>query len=111
MNDDKRKEMKVLVAQRIEETIEQLKGYADMAEPITPENAIGRVSRMDAINNKSVVDAAIQTAKIKLSGLRHMLQHIDDEDFGKCERCGRDIPEQRMILMPESKRCTPCASR
>ena len=34
--------------------------------PIAPENAIGRVSRMDAINNKSVNEAALKKAEIKL---------------------------------------------
>ncbi|MGS2761854.1 hypothetical protein [Sinomicrobium sp. M5D2P9] len=43
--------------------------YRDMAKPIAPENAIGRVSWMDAINNQSTVKAALQQAEEKLSKL------------------------------------------
>lgn len=37
--------------------------YRDMTNPVAPDNAIGRVSRMDAINNKSVNDAALREAE------------------------------------------------
>ena len=32
--------------------------YNELCKPISPDDAIGRVSRMDAINNKSVFDTA-----------------------------------------------------
>ena len=37
--------------------------YKEITKPIAPENAIGRISRMDAINNKSVTEAALRQAK------------------------------------------------
>lgn len=43
--------------------------YEELAQPISPDNAIGRVSRMDAINDKSIVDAALRKANERLSGL------------------------------------------
>jgi len=42
----------------------------DATKPISPENSLGRVSRMDAINNKSVAEAALRSAKAKLSKLQ-----------------------------------------
>lgn len=109
MDDAKKIEIKGLIEERIEKTINQIAGYETMAEPITPENSIGRISRMDAINNKSVVDAALRTAKEKLSGLKSMLKKIHEPDFGTCDRCGDLIPERRLILMPQSKYCVRCA--
>ena len=41
----------------------------EMTQPIGPENAIGRVSRMDAINNKSVMEAALRTARKNLDAM------------------------------------------
>ena len=35
-------------------TKKDIKGLKEATKPISPENSIGRVSRMDAINNKSV---------------------------------------------------------
>lgn len=109
MDDKKRAELKGIIEKRIIKTINQIEGYESMAQPITPENSIGRISRMDAINNKSVVDAALRTAREKLSGLKNMLTKIHDEDFGACERCGETIPEKRLILMPQSMFCVRCA--
>ena len=40
-----------------------IKEYTELTKPISPENAIGRISRMDAINNKSVNEAALRNSK------------------------------------------------
>lgn len=82
----------------------------EITQPIAPENAIGRVSRMDAINNKSVNEAALRTAESKLDQLELALAKADDENFGKCLRCGQEIPEGRLMIMPESTKCVRCAS-
>ncbi len=93
---------------RIESSIVQL---LKDTEPISPENSIGRVSRMDAINNKSVAEAALRSAKIKLSKLRMALSKIDNNDFGNCSNCKRPIQSARLMFMPESTRCVRCADR
>lgn len=83
----------------------------ELTKPISPENAIGRVSRMDAINNKSVNEAALRQAEIKWKRLNYSLTRIDEPDFGACARCGNSIPLGRLMLMPESTRCVHCAER
>lgn len=91
-------------------TEEKIKGFESMAAPVSPDDAIGRVSRMDAINNKSVAEAALRQAKNKLAKMKHMLQSVDDDpNFGNCKRCGKPIPAMRIILMPESPFCVRCA--
>jgi len=47
----------------IKKTKEKIVDYTDMAKPISPDDAIGRLSRMDAINNKSVAESALHKAK------------------------------------------------
>lgn len=83
----------------------------DITQPIAPENAIGRISRMDAINNKSVNEATLRTAEEKLVKLEMALQIIDEPQFGVCIRCGQEIPEGRLMIMPESTKCVSCAQR
>ena len=78
-------------------------------KPISPENSIGRISRMDAINNKSIVDAALRTTKEKLQKLERALANSLDPNFGLCTRCGNPIPEGRLMLMPEATHCVQCA--
>ena len=66
--------------------------YKEATKPISPENAIGRVSRMDAINNKSVMEAALRKAEDKLNKLKLVEDSLDDENFGLCLRCKSKIP-------------------
>jgi len=88
--------------------VEELK---ELTQPIEPDCAIGRVSRMDAINNKSVNEAALRTAEDKLKNINIALERIEDEKFGICISCGKPIPIQRLVVMPESSKCVRCARR
>lgn len=99
----------MLIEQEIEKTNAKIAEYDEMSSPVSPDDAIGRVSRMDAINNKSVTESALRQAKDKLSKLRHALNRIDDEQFGLCQRCGKAIPVMRVVLMPQSPYCVNCA--
>jgi DnaK suppressor protein len=81
----------------------------DNVKPISPENSLGRVTRMDAINNKGVAEAAIATAHRRMSNLKLALQKIDSPGFGICSRCRNPIQEQRLMFMPESTYCIRCA--
>ena len=78
-------------------------------QPIAPENSIGRLSRMDAINNKSVAEAALRSARSRLGRLRVALTKIDTPNFGQCARCGTDIQLKRLMYLPESTYCIRCA--
>lgn len=109
------KEERALLKQKIIDTIaqtrEEVRHLEDATQPIAPENAIGRVSRMDAINNKSVSEAALRSSKKKLSSLEAALTKIDDPDFGICVRCRQAIAPARLMFLPQSNRCVRCAER
>ena len=111
MNTQERNEAKESIKKAIQETQKDISSLKELTKPISPENAIGRVSRMDAINNKSVNEAALRNAINKLALLESALQRIDHEDFGLCIRCKNQIPIQRILLMPQSNSCVHCASR
>jgi DnaK suppressor protein len=102
-----RETMRVKVAGLREELIE----LKEMTRPEAPDCAVGRVSRMDAINNRSVNEAAMRKKQLKLVKLEQALEKIDSPEFGKCARCGGEIPWGRIAIMPESTLCVRCASR
>lgn len=93
---------------RLERDIEEL---VELTRPEAPDSAIGRVSRMDAINNRSVNEAALRKKRVQLNALNEALKTVDDPHFGTCRRCGKPIPMGRILIMPESRFCTGCASR
>lgn len=99
-----------IIKEEIVKTETAVKNYSELTKPIAPENAIGRVSRMDAINNRSVNEAALKKAEQKLSNLKIALSNINDPDFGVCYKCKQNIPIGRVLLMPHARFCVQCAS-
>lgn len=104
-----KKEVEKLVISEIKKVKSNISELKDLTKPISPENAIGRVSRMDAINNKSINEASLRKAEEKLDKLKAALTKIDDKDFGICVRCKKQIPVGRIMLMPQSNKCVNCA--
>ncbi len=105
-----KKKIRDLIRSKISELEGKVNELEELTKPIAPDVAIGRVSRMDAINNKSVNEASLRQARAKLHGLQHALDQIDKPSFGKCTRCGSIIPVGRLLVMPESTKCTRCSS-
>jgi DnaK suppressor protein len=103
------------IRSKIERKLKQFKEdiiYLEEAtRPIPPENAIGRVSRMDAINNKSVNVASLTKLRKKEQDYREVLTRLDRDDFGVCTRCEEPLSLQRIMMMPESKVCMKCLKR
>ena len=97
------------LTEQIALTEEKIAGFEAMAAPVAPDDAICRVSRMDAINNKAVQEAALRKAREKLTKLKVMQANLDDPKLGLCRRCGRPIPVGRLLLMPESGTCVRCS--
>ena len=46
--------------------------------------------------------------KSLLSTLDLALKKIDDGTYGKCERCGQDIPQERLDAVPYATLCVTC---
>lgn len=111
MDDQERKLLKKKIIETIAQTKSEIVELEELTKPISPENSIGRVSRMDAINNKSVAEAALRSSRRKLNNLEFALTKIDAADFGDCTMCKRPIPPLRLMLLPQSTRCVRCADR
>ena len=50
------------------------------------------MTRMDAINTKSINEANLRNAKLKLTKLERAIRQVNDPDFGYCVVC--DEPER-----------------
>lgn len=90
---------------RLEKSIPNLK---ESSKAVEPDNAIGRLSRMEAINSKHMAEATLKNAVERLQKLKLALTKIDDEDFGICLECEEPIAIKRLMLVPETKLCVEC---
>lgn len=106
-----RGKLKKQIQELIEKAQSDILDMENNTQPVKPENSLGRISRMDAINNKSVMEAALRNKRGKLAKLKTALTHIDDESYGKCSACKNEIQIKRLLFMPESDKCVRCAAR
>jgi len=109
MNNEELKHIQQKINEEIVKTEAAIVNYKELSKPIAPENAIGRISRMDAINNKTVNEDALKKAKLKLNNLTIALSNINDPDFGLCFKCKNEIPLGRILLLPQTRYCVHCA--
>ncbi len=109
MDETQKKAIHKKLLHEIDSTQQKIVEYTELCKPIAPENSIGRITRMDAINNKSVVEAALREAKNKMQQLKVMQDKITDADFGTCIKCKQQIPLGRLMIRPHSKFCVNCA--
>ena len=106
----KKEEIKQTILNEISKTEKLIAEYKDLTKPVAPDDAIGRISRMDAINNKSVTEASLRLAEEKLKNLQRVLSRVGTRDFGICIKCGKAIPAGRILYRPESLTCVDCAT-
>lgn len=111
MDADEKKELKLIIEEKIKELKSRLKSLIEATKPMGLDSAIGRISRMDYINNKTIDEANIRSSEVKLKALQKWLDVIDTDKFGKCTRCGNEINIKRLLFLPESTRCIHCAGK
>lgn len=109
MSSNDRAVLKQQILDAIDEQKKLIARLVETSKPVAPDNAIGRLTRMEAINDKSVSEASLGSARTKLHKLETALGKIGDPDFGICVRCEQPIPPGRIMLMPESTVCVPCS--
>jgi len=110
MKEEDKEVLRSRLETKIRKTKEKIVSMEEMTQPITPDVSIGRLSRLDAINNKSVMEAALRTSRKELENLEYAQKHLDDPDFGLCQKCNKKINPKRLLLMPGSKFCIRCAT-
>ncbi|GMR20412.1 MAG: TraR/DksA family transcriptional regulator [Gammaproteobacteria bacterium] len=109
MDAGEKKQFRQVAQEVIELTRREIQRLKELTRPIAPDGAIGRISRIEAIGEKSINEAALRTATSRLAALENVITQIDDIDFGYCQVCGEAIPHGRLMLVPESRLCVKCA--
>jgi len=81
------------------------------AKPVAVDEPFGRVSRMDAIQQQSMLEANRAAAQRRLAQARAALRRIEEQSFGECQSCGEDVGLARLSAAPESPLCIECQGR
>jgi DnaK suppressor protein len=111
MDDGSRAELKKKILEEIKVQKHLIESFSFTSKPVAPDNAIGRLTRMEAINSQAISEASLNSTRSKLVKLEKALGKVDLPSFGICVRCCNPIPHSRIMLMPENVLCVSCAEK
>ncbi len=111
VNETEQARFAALIRARLKE-IEQENALGQESQSVVQldQQSIGRLSRMDALQNQAMAKAQQARRDLETRRLRAALARIDEGEFGWCEDCGEEIAIRRLELDPAATRCVSCAS-
>ena len=100
--------------EQLEESLFEIEEYLEKteksAEAVSPDKSLGRLSRMEAMQDQQLMLEARRRKKMQKVAVQSALQRIENGQFGTCIFCGKLIPEERLEVAPESSSCVDCSA-
>ena len=109
ISDEEKSNIKAKIESQIAQLTIDIARLADQAKPVAPDRAIGRITRMDAIQQKHMAESRLGYANETLHDLNEALKGLNEPSFGKCILCNKPIPIERILALPHVKKCVNCA--
>ena len=78
------------------------------ARPVGLDEPIGRLTRMDAIQQQQMTKANRSAYERKLRQIQAALDAIEREEYGYCRSCEEPIGFRRLKARPETPFCLDC---
>lgn len=93
--------------------VAELEGEIQRAErdvaAVSPDNAIGRLSRQDSMQQQEMAKAGVRRREERINALHEALRRMDEGTYATCVRCREEIEFSRLELAPELKFCAKCS--
>ena len=83
---------------------------SDRAPVELDQSSVGRLSRMDAMQQQAMAAAQARRRAARVQALEAALRRVEADEFGWCEACGEPIGERRLDVDPIATRCIGCAA-
>jgi DnaK suppressor protein len=79
--------------------------------PVTlDQQSVGRLSRMDAMQQQAMAEAQERARKRDLVRIEMAQRRLAEGEYGWCAECGDIIPDKRLAIDPMAEKCVRCAS-
>lgn len=106
---DLKKARERLNAKRAE--LEELSTISSEARQVVEldQQSVGRLSRMDAMQQQAMAEAQERTRKRDLHRIELAERRLKDDEYGYCTECGEEIADGRLAIDPMAERCVRCA--
>ncbi len=73
------------------------------------QQSVGRLSRMDALQQQAMAEAESRRRKSDLARIDAAFRRIEQGEYGWCDECGEAIGKKRLQIDPMATRCVGCA--
>lgn len=111
MTEEEKEELKKIIDEQVLSVTKEIAELKELTKPVKLDASVGRLSRMDAINNKAINEKQLREKKSTLQKLERAQERYEEDKLGKCLKCGEEIPFGRLRFMPYTTRCVKCAGR
>ncbi|WP_432474108.1 TraR/DksA family transcriptional regulator [Amphritea sp. HPY] len=122
MTDQELQYYRQLLLQLSELLSEEIADLQRSAAPVTlDQQAVGRVSRGDALQQQNMALANLEQCQQRLQQVVHARQKFNDNEhdsengsefeYGYCEDCDDLIPPARLKARPDSRYCIKCQAQ
>lgn len=88
-----------------------LAGDQESTQPVAPDRAIGRLSRVDAMQAQQMSLAGRRRQQERVRRIEHALGLVRQGTYGSCTRCGEAIGRARLDAIPDTFLCMVCVER
>ena len=102
--------LKKILMERLDELIVMLADSLESSRPVGLDQPIGRLSRMDALQQQSMTQASRRAAQTRIALIDNALNKISRDDYGYCMECEEEIGLARLQAQPEAPFCLECQS-
>ncbi len=109
MTVNEKEALKAIIEEEITKIKTEISDLNDKIKPISPENSLGRLTRLEAIGEKSVNEAMLLKCELRLKKLLFVNDRVELPEFGYCNICDEAINIERLKIVPESTVCISCA--
>ena len=102
--------LRELLCQKRDEVQQGLVTSKDDARPVGLDLSIGRLTRVDALQQQNMAAARQRRLETQLAQIQQALGKLAGGTYGDCARCGEPIGYARLRVRPEASFCVRCQS-
>lgn len=101
-----------IVNDQIRQIQEGLSALKESATPVSPDNALGRLTRLELMQAQKIAESNYKSSLARLSRLLRAKDLLENNpsEFGICTQCESEINPKRLERYPDSLCCVRCAS-
>jgi DnaK suppressor protein len=109
LSDEQVDTLRAQLVQLVAELEGALLTSAGSAAPVVlDQSSVGRLSRMDAMQQQAMAKATRQKAQLRLTQCKSALSSFDRGEYGLCRKCEEPIGCPRLSAKPEAPFCLEC---